>query len=103
MDVQGFLIGLLKIIGQIGATITLLASAIVIYAVLSSAGILSSEARVGWLVIGAAGLAVSLWAVIGTAYYEKFAESSRLSRLMALIASAAGVLLVVWFIATPAQ
>lgn len=92
-------IGLLKIIGQVSTTITVLTSAIVIYAVLSSTGLMSSEARIGWLIIGAAGLAISLWAILGTAYYERFAESSRLTKLMALASATVGLLTIGAFIA----
>ncbi|MCS6847183.1 MAG: hypothetical protein RMN52_05645 [Anaerolineae bacterium] len=103
MNSKRFLMGLLKILGQISTTIMLLASATVLYVVSSSTGLLSSEARIGWLVIGAAGLAVSLWASIGTGYYERFAESSKLSKLMALISATAGVLLIAWLIVTRPQ
>ncbi|MDW8351581.1 MAG: hypothetical protein RML99_06695 [Anaerolineae bacterium] len=92
--------GLLKIIGQISTTVLVFFSISVLYTVSSSTGLLSSEARTGWAIISAVGLTVSLWAAVGTGYYEKFAESSKLSKLMALISAMAGVLLVIWLIAT---
>lgn len=79
--------------------IALWVSAMTIYAVLSDAGSASHTASVAWLVIGAVGLVTSLWAIIGTAYYERFAESSRLSKLMALASAMGGALMIGWFIA----
>jgi hypothetical protein len=55
------------------------------------------------LVIGIAGLVISSWAAIGTAYYDKFAESSKLSKLMAIISAMMGVLMTAWLSAPLSQ
>ncbi|BCX02323.1 MAG: hypothetical protein KatS3mg053_0261 [Candidatus Roseilinea sp.] len=103
MNSKRFLIGLLKILGQISTMINLLTSAAVIYSVLSGASSMSGATSVAWMVVGAIGVTTGLWAIIGTAYYERFAESSRLAKLMALASATAGALMIVWFIASRPQ
>ncbi|MFC1466680.1 MAG: hypothetical protein ACFLMY_17695 [Candidatus Brachytrichaceae bacterium NZ_4S206] len=103
MNIQRLVIGLFKIAGQLGTTMNFLISAMLIHVVLSSTTLMSSEAGRGWLVIGIAGLVISSWAAIGTAYYDKFAESSKLSKLMAIISAMMGVLMTAWLSAPLSQ
>ncbi len=93
--------GLLKILGQIGTLITLLISAAAIYMVLSSAGSNSGVTSAAWLVVSATGLTTSLWAIVGTAYYERFAESSKLTKLMAFASATAGIMLTIGGLIAP--
>ncbi len=91
------LTGLLRIFGQIGTITTLLAGATAIYTVLSG-GSTSAGTGAAWLIIGAIGLAISLWAIIGTASYERFGESSTTTKLIALVSAIAGLLMIGSFI-----
>jgi len=94
MNRMRFLTGLLRILSQVTSSITILFSAVVIYTILSGTGPTAGWERAAWLAAGAMGVVIGIWAIVGTAYYERFSESSKITKLMAVASAIMGALVI---------
>jgi hypothetical protein len=98
MKANSLLAWLLRTLSQLATAITTLASATAIYATLSETGSMPGAEKAAWLIAGSVGLVTSICAIIGTAYYERFAEAPRLIKLMATVSVVTGAVLISLFI-----